>query len=213
MIPQKSTFLATEGDAWFERNEAALASRDWSNEPVTMRLQRILGTNKKRILEIGCGDGSRLEYLHRRHGYDVSGIDPSEKAVARAVERGVRATRSTADSLPFENSCFDAVVFGFCLYLCDDQDLFRIAHEAHRVLADPGWMLLLDFDAPAPVYRPYRHVPGLVSRKMDYKSMFLWHPAYTLASYEKFHHSELQWTDDPAEWVSLACLRKHLPPR
>jgi hypothetical protein len=43
---------------------------------------------------------------------------------------------------------------------------------------------------------------------MDYKSMFLWHPAYTLASHEKLHHGTLAWTDDPDEWVSLACLRK-----
>jgi hypothetical protein len=47
-----------------------------------------------------------------------------------------------------------------------------------------------------------------VSRKMDYKSMFLWHPAYTLGSHDKFDHRTQQWTDEPDEWISLASLRK-----
>lgn len=213
MTQQKDTFLSSEGDAWFQRNSAALDSRDWSQDPVCAQVQRLANGERRAILEIGCGDGSRLEFLQRTYGHKVSGIDPSSQAVARARQRGVDAERATADALPFDAAAFDLVVFGFCLYLCDDEDLFQIAREAHRVLRQPGWLLVLDFDAAAPSYRPYHHVPGLVSRKMDYKSMFLWHPAYTLASYEKFHHANHQWTDDPGEWVSLACLRKHLPPR
>jgi len=213
MTGQKHTFLDSEGDAWFQRNEAALTSSDWSTDPVCREVQKLASGRKLKILEIGCGDASRLEYLKRTHGHEGFGVDPSAKAVARAESRGIHTVRTTADVLPFEDAAFDVVVFGFCLYLCDDQDLFRIAHEAHRVLAEPGWMLILDFDSPAPVYRPYHHVPGMVSRKMDYKSMFLWHPAYTLTAYEKFHHATRQWTDEAGEWVSLACLRKHLPPR
>ena len=43
---------------------------------------------------------------------------------------------------------------------------------------------------------------------MNYKQMFLWHPAYTLVSYNKFAHQDETWLDDPHEWVSVACLRK-----
>jgi len=163
-----------------------------------------------RLLEIGCADGSRLEYLSKHHGHGVYGVDPSKRAIAKAVQRGVDAQISTADVLPFSDGTFDAVIFGFCLYLCDDRDLFQIAHEADRVLANPGWLLILDFESASPVYTPYHHLPGVQSRKMDYKSMFLWHPGYTLASHEKFHHRTRQWTDESAEWVSLACLRKCL---
>lgn len=126
------------------------------------------------------------------------------------MEQGVSARQSTADALPFPAAAFDVVIFGFCLYLCDNDDLFRIVQEADRVLAHPGWLVILDFDAQAPVFRPYHHAAGVRSRKMDYKSMFLWHPAYTLVAYEKFHHGTQQWTDDPGEWVSIACLRKFL---
>lgn len=209
MNRQKDAFLSTEGDAWFSRNEPALRARDWSRDPVCTKAATLVsGRPPGRVLEIGCGDGSRLQYLSEKYGQLVFGVDPSQQAVAKARARGIEAVRSTADNLPFADASFDIVIFGFCLYLCDDTDLFRIALEADRVLSGPGWLLILDFEAKAPVYKPYHHFAGILSRKMDYKSMFLWHPAYTLASHEKFDHRTLQWTDEPDEWVSLACLRK-----
>jgi len=208
MTRQKDVFLASEGDAWLSRNADALAARDWSRDPVCMKVAS-LGGQPLRILEVGCGDGSRLQYLALQHKHTVLGVEPSKKAVARARQRGVEALRSTADRLPVPDHSCDVLIFGFCLYLCDDADLFAITAEAHRVLDSPGWLLILDFEAPAPVYKPYHHLTGVLSRKMDYKSMFLWHPQYTLASYEKFHHASQQWTDERDDWVSLACLRKH----
>lgn len=209
MNRQRDLFLTSEGDAWFTRNEAATSARDWSRDPVCVKLAALSG-KPLRVLEIGCGSGLRLEYLAKHYNHDVYGVDPSKRAVMRAIERGAEAVVSTAETLPYPDGAFDVVIFGFCLYLCDDKDLFRIGLEADRVLANPGWMLILDFESPAPVYKPYHHLPGVKSRKMDYKLMFLWHPAYTLASHEKFHHGNQQWTDDPDEWVSLACLRKCL---
>lgn len=208
MSLQKDVFMDTEGDAWFRRNQAALDSRDWSGDPVCRKLGTLDLEQPARVLEIGCGDGSRLRFLHARYGHEVHGVDPSQEGVSKALGRGVQAIKATADALPFSDKSFDVVIFGFCLYLCDDTDLFRIAYEADRVLADAAWLLILDFEARAPFYKPYHHVPGIQSRKMDYKSMFMWHPAYSLASHEKFHHVTQQWTDDPDEWVSLACLRK-----
>jgi ubiquinone/menaquinone biosynthesis C-methylase UbiE len=208
MTSQREVFLASEGDAWFRRNEPTLAARDWGIDEVCRKIYSLADGSPLSILEIGCGDGSRLQHLARTGGHRVSGIDPSAEAVAKATARGVTAVKSTADQIPFDAASFDVVVFGFCLYLCDDTDLFRIAAEADRVCRTPGWLLILDFDASAPSYRPYIHCAGIQSRKMDNKSIFLWHPAYTLASLEKFHHSTHTWTDDPDEWVSLACLRK-----
>lgn len=209
MILQRDTFLSSEGDAWYSRNETALDSRDWSDDPVCAKLATLLPVGQTAtILEIGCGDGSRLHYLAAKYGHQVFGIDPSQKAVSKAAGRGIQAVRATADNIPFATDSFDVAIFGFCLYLCDDNDLFRIAFEADRILKTPGWLLILDFEARAPVYKPYHHLAGVESRKMDYKSMFQWHPAYTLASHDKFHHVTREWTDEPDEWVSLACLRR-----
>lgn len=210
-MSQKDVFLASEGDAWFRRNEAALADRDWSQEPLTRRVLAVPEPAQAKVLEIGCGEGGRLEYLAAARRWEVFGIDPSEQAVAKANARGVCARQGTAEQLPFEDACFDVVMFGFCLYLCDDRDLFKIAAEADRVLRERGWLLILDFETRAPVYKTYHHLAGVRSRKMDYKSMFLWHPWYALASHEKCQHASEQWTDNPDDWVSVACLRKHPP--
>jgi SAM-dependent methyltransferase len=209
MTAQKDLFLATEGDQWLRRNRAVLSARDFSRDPLCLKVSACAAESRLKILEVGCSDGSRLADLAGRYGHHVSGIDPSGEAVSRAAAVGVRAVQGTADKLPFADGAFDAVMFGFCLYLCDDSDLFRIAMEADRVLASPGWLLILDFDARAPTYRDYAHLAGVRSRKMDYKSMFQWHPAFTLVSYDKFHHGTQHWTDDEDEWVSCVCMRKN----
>ncbi len=205
-MSQKDIFLASEGDAWLARNGGA---RDYARDPVLAKVVELEPGRSLTVLEIGCGDGSRLQYLAKVRGHEVHGIDPSAAAVARAVEKGVHALQATADRLPFEAARFDLVIFGFCLYLWDVVDLFRIAQEADRVLRASGWLVIHDFYARAPRYRDYHHYAGVQSRKMDYKAMFTWHPSYTLASEEITHHVSGAWSDDPDEWTSLACLRKH----
>src|SRR5207253_396680 len=101
-----------------------------------------------------------------------------------------------AEQLPFDDKKFDIVIFGFCLYLCDREDLFRIASEADRVLKNPGWLLILDFYSPAPLKRDYHHRSGLFSYKMDYRTLFLWNSSYTNFSHKVCHHSENTYTDD-----------------
>ena len=85
--------------------------------------------------------------------------------------------QGTADRLPYRDGLFDVVVFGFCLYLCDREDLFRIASEADRVLNDQGWLIIHDFYSPVPTRRDYHHKTGIYSYKMDYKTLFEWHPS------------------------------------
>lgn len=160
------------------------------------------------MLEIGCGDGTCLAWLKNNLNADCYGIEPSAQAVAEACAKGVNAKQGTADELPFDNQSFDIVIFGFCLYLCDREDLFRIASEADRVLCAPGWLMILDFYSPVPRARIYHHRPGVQSYKMDYQSMFAWHPDYQCMTQKVRHHGEQSYTDNPDEWVALSVLRK-----
>lgn len=211
MSLQRDIFKESEDDAWYKRNEQTLTSRDWSQDSICIKLSEILDiTENVNILEIGCGNGARLKYLAENHNCTVFGIDPSAEAVFKANVFGISALQATADNLPYSDCMFDIVIFGFCLYLCNDSDLFRIAQEADRVLKSKAWLLILDFDSPSPIYREYHHRQGVRSRKMDCKSLFTWHPAYTIVSQQKFHHETQQWTDNPNHWVNLSCLRKSL---
>ena len=117
-------------------------------------------------------------------------------------------TQGTAEALPYPDQHFDVVIFGFCLYLCDRSDLFRVASEADRVLRAPGYLLIKDFYAISPTRREYHHRPGVFSHKMDYRRLFDWHPDYVCVHHEIAHHATGEPTDDPDEWVAVSLLRK-----
>jgi ubiquinone/menaquinone biosynthesis C-methylase UbiE len=211
-MKQKDHFITGEGDAWFNRNCDAITNKKLPNDDFI--LSEILclppPPNIYRVLEIGCSNGLRLEWLINNLGWQCSGLDPSAKAVNEACKRGVDAHQGTADRLPFPASSFDIVVFGFCLYLCDRDDLFRIAYEADRVCANPGWLIIHDFYSPLPCARVYHHLEGLFSYKMDYRNLFLWHPEYTCFKHTVSQHGKSCYTDDQQEWVATSVLRKCL---
>ena len=207
---QKARFLHDEGDAWFNRNHSAQDAKVLpDSDRVLMQILELpsLGEGTK-VLEIGCGQGRRLAWLQENLGFSCAGIEPSAKAVQWAQAAGISARQGTADQLPFEGGVFDLVIFGFCLYLCDPADLFRIASEADRVLKSPGWLIINDFFVKAPMRREYHHAPGLYSHKMDYRTLFTWHPSYTCYNHDVRHHGEVSYTDDPQEWVAISLLRK-----
>ena len=213
-MSQKDVFLDGEGDAWFERNSGSSAAQEFpAGDRLLAALLQLVepaATTGARILEIGCGEGARLEWLTAQRGCICSGIDPSARAVAAAVQRGIDARRGTAERLDFADRAFDIVAFGFCLYLCDREDLFRIACEADRVLRNPGWLLIYDFYSDEPRRREYHHRSGLFSHKMDYRRLFSWHPGYSIYSHQLLHHVTGGYTDDRDEWVAVSVLRKHL---
>jgi ubiquinone/menaquinone biosynthesis C-methylase UbiE len=213
-MQQKDIFLHSEADAWFERNREACAKQDFkSNDPVTAAILDIgrspqVAGNRLKILEVGCGEGRRLAWLAEHIDAEVHGVEPSAKAVSEACQRGVSALQGTADSLPYSDASFDIVVFGFCLYLCDQQDLFQIAQEANRVLKPDAWLVIHDFFAPTPMRRAYHHKPGVFSHKMDFRTLFDWHPAYTCYAHRLVHHGLSEFSDDQQEWVAISTLRK-----
>ena len=160
------------------------------------------------MLEVGCGDGTRLAWLKNNLNTDCYGIDPSVHAVAAAFAKGINVQQGTADVLPFDDKSFDVVIFGFCLYLCDREDLFRIANEADRVLRAPGWLMILDFFSSVPRAKNYHHRPGLLSYKMDYRTLFNWHPDYECVTHKLTSHKGAVYADEQDEWTAVSILRK-----
>lgn len=210
-MKQKEIFLQSEGDAWFSRNKQGVAGRKLPDDDALLReILEFLPVNagEVKVLEVGCGDGARLAWLKNNLGADCYGIEPSAQAVAAAQGKGINARQGTADVLPFDSQSFDIVIFGFCLYLCDRDDLFRIASEADRVLRSPGWLMIMDFHDTMPKARTYHHRPGVQSYKMDYRTLFTWHPDYVCMTHKIRHHVESSYTDVSDEWVAVSVLRK-----
>jgi ubiquinone/menaquinone biosynthesis C-methylase UbiE len=209
-MKQKDVFLESEGNAWLERNTGDAATAIAESDPLLVEILNLRPPpgRASKVLEIGCADGARLQRLAETFGCACYGLEPSAHAVEVARARGIEACQGTAEQLPYADQSFEMVMFGFCLYLCDREDLFRIACEADRVLQSPGWLLIHDFYSPAPSKREYHHRAGLFSHKMDYRTLFTWHPAYVTYSHRVRDHAHGGYTDAAQEWVATSVLRK-----
>jgi SAM-dependent methyltransferase len=207
---QKDAFLASDGDAWYRRNHDKLALLREGGQDRVLTAIDALSLRPQRVLEIGCSDGWRLSLLCDRYACNGQGVDPSAAAIEAGRRRDPRLDlrRGTAEALPFEISAFDLVIFGFCLYLCDRDDLFRIAAEADRVLADPGHLAILDFCTNSPYRRVFAHAPGLFSYKLDYARLFTWNPHYTLVRQDVFGADDPAELADPDARIAVSVLRK-----
>lgn len=215
---QKDTFLKCEGDAWFQRNSGTHADleRATRHDPLLLAY-RELELTANNLLEIGASDGWRLECLRREHpAARCHGVDPSSAAVAAGRERypQLHLEVGTADALHLSNESMDLIAFGFCLYLCDRADLFRIATEADRVLAPGGAIAIYDFHSDTPYSNRYSHLDGLASYKMDYAKLFTWNPAYQVQYQKIFPHPEVDGRipacSSPDNQVAVTVLRRNV---
>tara|TARA_B100000287_G_scaffold418444_1_gene455395 strand:- start:2765 stop:3436 length:672 start_codon:yes stop_codon:yes gene_type:complete len=212
---QRDAFLNGEGDQSFLRNKTQDNIDKGSESYFDPLIPYLLDLPLKdgpdvNVLEIGCGQALRLKKLSLTKGWTVHGVDPSLKAVEYSKFEGINSKVSTADNLPYEDNKFDLLIYGFCLYVCDRDDLFKIASEANRVLKDESWLAIFDFWMPYPEERNYHHLKGIKSYKMDLPNMFNWHPAYVMINHTLRHHKTSKFTDDKNEWVASTLLRKKM---
>lgn len=175
---QKDIFLQSEGNAWLNRNRQKLGAYDPVSELIDSQ-----NIAPKRVLEVGCADGWRLEKLRRKYGSEVYGVEPSMEAAIEAAARRVPVQQMTASCLPVADGNFDLIIYGFCLYMTDPKDWLLIAAEGDRALVDGGYIVIHDFQDVFQTYRrPYEHRDGLFSYHFNFANLWLAHPLYSLVT-------------------------------
>jgi SAM-dependent methyltransferase len=136
---------------WDEKFRA----RPWGRYPPE-DLVRFMGRNfrelgrrrETKVLEIGCGPGANLWFLHRE-GFRVAGIDGSTSAIDQACARlrtenaglnPIVADLRVGDlsRLPWAEAEFDVVVDNFALYANLNPVIERAISEVYRVLKPDG---------------------------------------------------------------------------
>jgi SAM-dependent methyltransferase len=137
-----------EADAWEERVEGyagffgAITGR--MVEPL-LDLARV--GSGSRVLDVASGPGYVAAEAARR-GAKVTAVDVAEAMLARAAAEHpeIEFRRADAQSLPFEDDAFDAVVCNFGVPHFGRPE--RAAAEGARVLAPGGRLALTTWDAP-----------------------------------------------------------------
>ena len=207
---QKKTFINSEGNNWFKRNLDALNRRDFTLDTVCNEILKIDPERKSNILEIGCSAGHRLNFLSEL-GYSVKGVEPSLLAVNEAKNQGCDVIQGTADNLTNADSTVDILVFGFCLYLVDPADYFKIASESYRVLSDNGVIIIHDFAPKSHYKNEYVHLDGLNSYKFDFSKILLSHPHLVLKSKTtETHSNRREDINNQDEWIQISLISKHV---
>ena len=114
----------------------------------------------KKILEIGCGEGSLLELISKNN--EVYGVDISSSGVEKTKKKGIPCHLADASNerLPYEDNFFDIVISLETIEHVENPH--RMVWEIKRILKDQGTFLV---SIPgSKVVHPFIY-PGLFSRK------------------------------------------------
>ena len=156
------------GVANTERAYIPAAGRHW-RLPLYDPLTKLLGVDRtrrrlveqaelargQRVLEVGCGTGSLLIDIGRRHpAVELVGLDPDANALTRAERKArqagvrVRLDRGFSDAMPYEDASFDRVLSSFMYHHVPQHEKPAMFREIHRILKPGGRLELLDFAGP-----------------------------------------------------------------
>lgn len=203
-------FLEAEADDWYRRNHDALIKRQPDDDPLWRALKVANLPAPARILEIGCANGYRLEWLRQEFGCECYGIELSALAVEKgqALYPALNLIRGAATDASAITGEFDLIIFGFCLYLMDRSVLFDVARQADQKLRDGGHIAIFDFCTRAAIANAYVHQEGLFSYKFEYARMFSWNPQYNLIFEHRVNHDGSAFAGDEDEAVATSILLK-----
>jgi ubiquinone/menaquinone biosynthesis C-methylase UbiE len=127
-------------DRWYDTPRGAIYDR--SEKKAVDKLLRD-HTEGRRLLDVGCGTGHWSKFFSTR-GYDVVGIDPSERMIKIAKSKDIaRSSFHVMDghSMSFADNSFDIAVAITTLEFATNPN--AMIAEMARCVRKPGGKLLL----------------------------------------------------------------------
>lgn len=211
---QSDQFLNGEGDNWYIRNKKLISDKVNFYDIEVIKRAIPDSDSIKNILEIGCGDATKLNALCSYFNAKGTGLDPSAMAIKSGKDKynNLDLSIGTASIIPHPDDAFDLVYFGFCLYLIDRKDILKAIAEADRVLKKGGFLAILDFDPAKRHKKPYHHMTGIFTYKNSYSDFFTGGGHYFLVTKESFSHKSNTFSINSDERISISILFKEQEP-
>lgn len=140
-------------DSWYEKNRPAYLSE--------LRVLRKVIPKEGKGLEIGVGTARFAAPLKITFG-----IDPSEKMVEIARQRGVDARIGYGERLPFKRSFFDYAAIIITLCFVEDPD--KVLEETRRVLKTNGKIIVGIVDKKSFLGKFYRFQKSVFYKEANF---------------------------------------------
>ena len=139
----------------------------------------------KCVLDLGCGAGRNCLFL-AKEGFDLVSLDISGSALRIVNSQlyknklaNVRLARGTMTNLPFDSSCFDAVISISVIHHAVKKDILKIVSEVYRILKKKG----IFFTNVASIDDP-RHGEGEQVEENTFRIL----EAFEEKRFEELHH-------------------------
>ena len=109
-------------------------------------LNLFINSKKKlKVLDYGCGEGSNIHYLIKKHGYDGYGVDISESSIKNCQKKINKKKFKLIDfdvnqNDNFFNKKFDLIISIQVLYYLNDIDLKNRLISLNKMLKPGGYV-------------------------------------------------------------------------
>ncbi len=107
---------------------------------------------RNRLLDVGCGSG-RLLARHRGQGWEVRGVEPSERAVAACRDQGLVVQHADFSSANLPDGYFDVVLLHHVIEHV--REPVAALRRAREVLAPGGWIAVVTPNVAGLGFRRY----------------------------------------------------------
>ena len=106
-------------------------------------------TPRLKVLDVGCGTGSLLAILEKRHpGLILAGLEPSSDMIRLTKQKlsndRVTLVTNSADKMDFDSNSFDVVTCSLLFHHLPENIRATVVAEIYRVLKPGGLFFLVD---------------------------------------------------------------------
>jgi SAM-dependent methyltransferase len=110
--------------------------------------EKVLGDDRPKVLEVGCGAGHVMEILSEH--MDIAGIDSDPDMVSLCKQKGLDVHFGDAGNLPFRDDNFDIVYCSFLLLWLPEpakavREMARVSRKWVICLAEPDYGGRIDY--------------------------------------------------------------------